>query len=250
MIKKYHPHASQFDEHEPRLETNLAAKVRHSNIGVVVHTEYFGDKISELAAGPYRHTKFSKLSNHPKVNLINSTYGVYKRNTEHLDRSMLKHLLTISKIQSDIIDSNLDVDQWLYHDEKALRAYVNRTFREGFYLNYSDFIDFLVEYYKGKQRNVVKTETKRKYEDELNRLLEIFGYKKRGVQALFDIVNELHTMKSMIYSALGNQINDFQQHINGKECTGEGYVVANARFMAKIVNRVEFTKVNKEAHDK
>jgi len=221
-------------------DSPMGRKIKNSKIGFVVHTQYKGKKLSDMAAD--FHVDHSKFKQDPDVNLVNpevndnskSNYNSAAQSAfqNHKDQATDAYqrmgLETLSKLST--------------HDA-YLKPYINQTVRDETTPNPKDYIKYLKQK-RDVESSKLKTEAgKKKKEDQYNKLIDDVDGNKKEYGAAFELHQHIQKAKDVLVNALGNPT-EFEHTVGGKQVKPEGFVSIRNGRPTKLVDRAEFSRLN------
>ena len=234
----------------------LGKAAAQANIGVVFHTHYVGDDISNLQATAGGKTS----SSIPDVLTINNDTPMDKVNFSNSElNSFDNHVRTIEqkcRQSGDFLDELVkfsgSTGDAKWHVSSYIKQFFNSEIKAARTIgDVGTTLENLTNFYHNKTKAAadkltVKTQIKKKaliYESE-NYLME----NQAKFKAMIELYKELQSLKQMVIDKLDkleNQIKTFVLTDKGyKITTHEGYVMHKDGDMIKFVNRIEFSYNN------
>lgn len=204
-----------------KADSDQGRKVSNSKLGIVVHTRYHGNTISDMSASPgdYSH----ELKQHPDVNLISPKYAMTKSPTyaKLYQNKVSKHL-------GQALHSYNAVKDWdaTKSHKPHLMKYFNHTVRTGETPSTENYSRFL----------------------KTNNASAKIQSTAKDTKHLINMHNHLTSAKHILINHLNKGKSDFTYSINGKKSNPEGYVAAHGNRMVKLVNRKQFSAANFAKH--
>lgn len=196
----------------------VASDIKRAKLGLVVHTEYDGETLSDMKAHfTVDQSKFFDSS----VCFIDPTLNVNNYVLTDLQRETVDHALNYSEQAYRLI-----TDRSIFNRHgKFLRMFTNQCVRIG--EPYGS-----IGMYRAFLTNRKETELA---EEAATKLLEF--------NTIFAIHRHLTMIKKVIITALETS-SLFYHEVDGKSTNGEGFVVSYHGIATKLVDRLEFSRLN------
>lgn len=220
-----------------------ADKIRSSRIGVVVHTKYHGNDVSDMRA--HNDVDADKFKNHPDV---------YHHTAEH-DTSQVKypkaaqaavekHLAAAKAIHDKHGKQMYDATEKHHGEGNHLVTYINHTVRhdevpsvEGFRKHVNTALEKAANSMKSDKGRAAKIEIRDQH-------LAHIDSNRDHYSNLLQMHHHLQQAKNTLVSHLEGHEGGYEHHIDGKSSKPEGFVVHHDNEPTKLVNRAEFAKQN------
>lgn len=232
------------------VDSDLGKEITNAEIGIVFHTRYSGESLSQLSKSQdVNNSEFTKSSQ------------VWARDAKFTD---LAGTATLTKEEESLVDSNLasinkagavidwtDLPNNFY---QLANTYINTLIRTGDFVNdpeeaYTGFIEWYIVR-MDKEIEKLKSEAgKQRKTDAKSNVINFFEANKMSIINIFYITKKLEELKSVFISKYNTAINSrqFITEPDGslKVTTPEGYVaVDHSGNMVKLVDRLEFSRAN------
>jgi len=232
------------------VDSGLGRKLFSSKIGIVFHTKYSGDALTNL-------TKSSDVN----VSEFTPSADVWFDDAKFKD---ISGVVTFTKEESDYV-SNLieevkakgDKINWEALPDvfyTLVNTYINTLIREGRFVEDSNqsFDEFKEWFDKRITAEIDKLKTESGKEKKIqakNEIISNFNENKETILNIFDITKEINDIKKMFINKYNSAIRtkQFISEPDGslKVTAPEGYVaVDHLGNMVKLVDRLEFSKAN------
>ena len=238
-------------------KSDLAKRIRSTELGVVWHTTYRGDSFESMSAS-FGEEIASKLKSSKKIWSIDAVYKDVSGSatmTQKETAEVTKILSAAGKQFNQIRRQTFDD---LANDPELLirvKAFLNTKVREGTKItNTSRFVTELIDYvYAYYQKEIDKLKTEKGKAKKEKRRQEVMSYfsntPKSQIVAMFDLYNLLVDAKLYIVRKMNNirSIGTFLKTKNGYEVTGQEGFVASDRMgknAVKLVDRLQFSRAN------
>lgn len=240
-------------------DSDLAQKIKSSEIGIVFHTEYVG--------GPTLADTRAKFGFNSDQ--LGEASGVWHRDATIKD---LSGTVTLTKSQSqDIMNAISSASNYLKRIDsetfswlekgtdligkdflQQLKAHANNQVRQGSFDEPTKFAQGFVEKYIGfMQKNIAKVKTQKAIDTKTEQMINGVKFIKEhipSIVAVYDLYLKVIEAKVKLLSKLGQiqQMKTFVQTENGFDVTGEeGFVAVDRMGNAlKLVDRLEFSRLN------
>ena len=238
-------------------KSDLAKRIRASQLGVVWHTTYRGDSFETMSAS-FGKEIASKLQKSKAVWSVDAMYKdvsgqatMTKKETDAVTKILSEAGKTFNKVKRSTFDGITN------HDERLMRVktFINSKVREGQRIqNTSRFVDELMDYiYAYYQKEIDKVKTEKAKERKAEKRKEILSYfsntPKSQIVALFDLYNLIVDAKHYIIKKLdkAKNVGTFLKTADGFKVTEqEGFVAIDrmGKNAVKLVDRLGFSKAN------
>lgn len=228
------------------VNSELGRKINKSKIGIVIHTQY--DENGKATYDP----DMSNFTDHPDTVVMSNDMGSNLLDLSPQEEAEFeKHLSAAGKHFQSIPHTAFEV---IEHPKLKphFKTYVNSKVRDGkLNLSSNDFLEFMSKQYDKKinslksesaidrQKNEFKDVAKYILENEkpLNSIFKMHSHLNNTKMHLLSIMNKHQLMKSFL-----------DKDGNLEPLDPEGYVVATDTGALKLVNRLQFSKINFEAN--
>jgi len=219
-------------------------KISASKFGVVVHTQYKGNDFETMKAHfkPDADKSFKQHSDvhviHPSVDPTDAhlTPADSKKFQQHLDAAEAAH----QKLARHY-------DKIEPHSE-LLNRYVNRTVDDGSTPNHGDYSKF-VDARAAKDIEKLKSEKGKAAREAAHKLTQQqLKQNKQHFDNFFDVHNNVAAAKDVLVHALQPATEKFGTKVDDQKVKGEGTVVTVDGRPTKLVDRAEFSRLNRLAH--
>lgn len=253
-------------------KSEVSKQVQSTDVGIIVHESFRGVSINEgkairLESLGRNISNLISNSKHSKAFIQSSNYGELAVNVPDKYFIDIEKLLVVIKNHISNIDDNFDKVYMTSGLLDLLKIYINKQVdmgREGFFgkisadeeIMYDDFIEnfknFITQrYILEKQKK--KTEKGRvAVEEKLTNLLGFIERHKSSFISLLEATANMVKVKNIllqIFSTLESKVGrTFIQMPDGTFTTtkDEGYVLFVGTNHVKIVDRLDFTKTNRQ----
>ena len=243
------------------LDSDIGRVINRARMGIVFHTWYDGEKLSEMSA--HFGATVGGLNKTPDVWFDDASFKnltgqatLSADEIQYLDSKIAKTesaLRKINKVKMNAILKNADVAKhfmpFVVHLAKngqqigdpmgVIKAFIT-YYEERMNTELVAMKSGLESAAATKKRNRIE-ETKTFIEDNLNAMLAIIAVYKNVIELKMDLVNKLRTVESIgtfIKTKTGYQVSN-----------PEGFVVVNGEGNAiKLIDRLEFSRQNALAH--
>jgi len=238
-------------------KSDLAKRIRETELGVVWHTTYRGDSFESMSAN-FGEEIASKLKTSKKIWSIDAVYKdvsgsatMTKKETDAVTMLLSAAGKQFNRIQRKTFDDLMNDQELLMR----VKAFINTKVKEGKRIkNTSRFttemMDYVYQYYQ-KEIDKLKTEKgKAKKEEKRKEIMSYFSNTpKSQIVAMFDLYNLLIDAKMYIIKKMNKtkSIGTFLKTKNGYEVTDqEGFVAIDrmGKNAVKLVDRLEFSRAN------
>lgn len=205
--------------HSVDVNSEEGKKVGRAKIGVVVHTKYEGDDLSNMAAGfDVDHDKFKS---HKDAHVINPEMHFQGQYSPLQQRTVDMHLRKARAHHAALGKRGYAA---LHGHEVHLNTYINSTVRNGTQPTTQGYKAYLAAR-KATEVASVKTEkTKKIKAQHHDDLIAHVDKKKTEFEHAFAAHHHLQQAKHQLVSALGTHNRGIHYTINGKKSQPEGFV--------------------------
>ena len=240
------------------VDHEIGKKIKGAEIGVVFHTSYSGNRLSDLQAmAGVKIDSFNPIS---EVVVINNDTPMHKVGLNHQEEMKFdKHVSDIEKMcmkcgdfLDELVTNTGKTGDEKWHVASYVKPFFNAEIKAARTINNADTVfENLYNFYYDKTTamlNKIKTASTKAQKSKLvhnsQNYLRENGYKFKSMISLY---KELQTVKQMVIDKLDHleTFRTFAQTDNGYKITGpEGYVLHKDGDMIKFVNRLEFSFIN------
>tara|TARA_A200000113_G_scaffold179066_1_gene164658 strand:+ start:1636 stop:2829 length:1194 start_codon:yes stop_codon:yes gene_type:complete len=233
----------------------IGKAARVAKVGVVFHTHYTGDEISNMQARAGADVNGSRnvlvVKNDTPMHKVGFTPQELQRFDNHVQK--IERMCSLSGDFLDDLVSNMgNTGDKKFHISTYIKQFFNSEVRSGTQItNVDETVNALVNFYDEKmQKELAKIKTVANrtkkcalvYKSENYLLDNVYKFK-----AMIALYKELQTLKQMVIDKL-DHLEEFRTYVqteNGyKVTTPEGYVMHKDGSMIKFVNRFEFAYNN------
>jgi len=234
--------------------SELATKILSSKIGIVFHTTYTGNKISDLKAN--FGANISSLKNTTNAWITDADYKD-ESGTSTLTKSETQSITSqISEIESLVKNIDIAALNSILSDSKILpliRIYINSKIREGVAISSSKkyasgLLTFITDRFNS---DIEKLKTDKGKDNKKAQLESIIDFLKRNNKTLLDIfyiAALISDVKNKFIKKMNSasKIGSFIDTPDGFKATSpEGFVAVDHLGKAvKLVDRLEFSRAN------
>lgn len=214
-------------------------RIANSKFGIVVHTQYKGDKLDNMKAN--FDIDQGKFRQDPLVNAISPE--VKSGKIDPIDRKRFERNLR------DATDTYRGLDDDFFNitqgHEITLKTYINACIRASSKPSASGYKQF-IESRTAKEIQSVKTDSSRnRKKAEADLFVKHITAHENQFYELFKLHSKIQAAKDAIVGALANT-QEFQTTIGGRPTKPEGFVAIKGGRPSKLVDRAEFSKANFE----
>ena len=226
-------------------KSDLAKQIKKAKIGVVFHTSYSGDSISNMKAS--YDVNVDNLRS-PSVWVDDASYKDLSGTvtmTEKETRELYKHIDEAKRLLNQIPQRGIDALLSNKHFVQILKMHTNNEIRSGsqyknFMQNLEKFIDARVD--KDRGSDATKERKRAEYR-------EILKKNKKTLQQVVQLQTHINKAKLLLVDKLQSiqSIGTFLQDDKGFTVTSpEGFVAVDhlSKKAVKLVKRLEFSKAN------
>jgi len=220
-----------------------AEKIKHAQIGIVVHTKYHGKDLGSMTAGfePDLHNFRGSRSVHlidPNFHLDKSLGG------EDFDNNFTKH---ITDAEKTYLKAHPETFKETVGHANFIKKYINDTVRNGEKPTAIGLKASITNYYKQEADKLKTVAGRLKKKEQLLSHLNHMDEHHEKYQSLFDLHHHLQQAKNVLIDAL-DKTNHYVTSVDGREGPGEGFVAIHHGFPSKLVNREGFSRINLSKH--
>ena len=236
--------------------SELGNKLKASNLGIVVHTQYTGSTLADMTAAINVTTKDLLTNDNvfavgPEINDLSGTVTMTKGETEDVTALLSQAGKIFSRIGSGILNQLANNPELIVQIE----AYNNQNIRKGqFITNSKKHVQGLIQHIHDKFQKEIdskKTEKgKQTWIDKREQMLSFFDESNMvNLVAFFDMMIAIVNAKMLLINHL-NKIEDLHTFVKTKTgfilpASGEGFVISDHQGkVMKLVDRLEFSKNN------
>jgi hypothetical protein len=238
-------------------DSELARRIRKSNIGIVWHTTYTGSSFETMKAS-FGQAIASKMTHVPSVWMDDANYKDYSGTATFTAAETKKVTDMLSDLGSEFKKINAATLNAISNDEELLtlvKTYNNSKVRSGEKItdtkaHVKGLFDWIYEKFQ-KEIDTLKTE-KSKFgkEEKRKKIMSFFAnHPQEDIVKIFEISNMIADIKAIIIAKMNQagHISTFIKTSSGFKATGvEGFVAIDhlKGGAVKIVDRMEFSKNN------
>jgi hypothetical protein len=220
-----------------------ADKARRAKMGVVVHQQYHGEKLSDMKADPFPDTH--NFKQHPDVwhrSAEHDTKQVHY--SEQHQQDFMKHMNAAKELHDKHKNEMYAAIQPHMGDANHLSTYINQTVRTGEKPNTKGLISHIQDKYKKMTAKLKTPAAQAKKNAELNNHVQYITQNKQHYDNALLMHDHLQKAKNVLVDTLNQHEGDLEHHIDGKRTGPEGFVINHAGEPTKLVNRAEFARAN------
>ena len=224
-----------------------ADAINKSKIGVVVHTKYEGDTLSNMSA--HHNVHESEFGKHPDVYHHTAEYDSSGADYNQHSRDIVADELSKAKSIHEQHKGKMYKATAMHQgDGGHLATYINQTVRDGS----KPTAEGLKEHIAGKYQNMVKKLKTEKAQnaklDELKGHLDHIKKNQDHYDNLLKMHGHLQSAKNELVKSLESNEGNYEHAINGEASKPEGFVYNHTHKgvtePTKLVNRAEFARQN------
>ncbi len=238
-------------------DSDLAAKIRKANLGIVWHTTYTGESFETMSAS-FGKSIVTNMKHVPSVWMDDANYKDYS-GTATFTAAETKQITAILSNIGKLFNSTTAATINAIHQNPdllmAVKTFNNSKIRNSEKItDTSKHVTDLYNYIHDKyEKEIVKRKTeagKATQEAARKEVLKFFvEHDKKDIIAIFDLANLIVDAKNMIIEKMNNagHIKTFLRTAAGFKTTGvEGFVAIDhlSGGAVKIVDRLEFSRAN------
>jgi hypothetical protein len=211
--------------------------IKHSKIGVAVHTEYKGKTFDGMKA--HYGVSTDDMPKHKDVHVIDTHI---KHDTGHYTDAQQneyhKHVDHIMKLYNP----KRSMDHHMGH-ETSLKTYINHTVRTGTTPSIEGYKSHLSDTHFKKMSKLKTPTTIAQHTDKHHRKLAHIDRNADYFKNTLDLHHHLQAAKNVLVNSLNNH-QEFKHTIGGKASKPEGFVAVHKNRPTKLVHRHEFSAAN------
>lgn len=220
-------------------------KIADSKFGVAVHTQYKGNDLESMKATfkPDAEKAFKQHADvhvlHPTIDPTQSQFSAAdsKKFQEHMDAAEAAH----AKIGGNY-------SKFEPHAE-TLKMYVNRTVDDGSTPSHEGYKKFLTQRAEKDIDKLKSDKGKAARKAAHDLAIKQLDQNKKHFNNLFDTHNHIAAAKNVLVHALHPATQKFGTEVDGQKVKGEGTVVTVDGKPTKLVDRAEFSRLNRLAFE-
>ena len=219
-------------------------KIKRSHIGVVVHTQYHGNKVSNLQASP--HVDLHKFKQHPDVHLHGAEHDTSKvTHSEQNEKRFHAHMAAAKKIHDEHGHAAYSAMHPKHTGEGGhLSTYANHCIKHDETPSVRGFKAHIRRVHEAQASKVKMEKTKQAKRDEGKKQIDHVTANNKHYHNMLMMHHHLQQAKNHLVDSLESHTGHYDHHIGGKKSKPEGFVVNSAHGPDKLVNRSEFAKAN------
>lgn len=239
------------------IQSNLAKQIKRAKLGLVWHTLYSGDSLSNLSLS--YNFNIDKLKRTPDVwyddtfyKDVSGTVLLSKSEEETINNYLTQASKIINSINEKELQSFIDIQQEYKLKGWSLNNYMNFNIRNNTISNSAkDYISWLEN---KLNENILKLKSDDARNKKMGEVKTIINNMKQYTKLIDQIINyqkNIIAAKNIIVHKIDSGLNSlkktFIQTSNGYKVTGaEGFVAINhlGNNGVKLVDRLEFSRMN------
>jgi hypothetical protein len=220
-----------------------AEAVKHAKLGLVTHTQYHGNDITDMKASP-----------HPDTSGFGKHKDVFHKTAEHdtskvaltpaASKEFKGHLDAAKSIHAKHGDKMYDATEKHHGEGGALKAYINHTVRTGETPTHKGLQGHIAAKAEKEIAKVKTEKSKNAKSQALHDDIHHIENNKEHYNNLLKMHDHLQKAKNVLVSTLEQHEGGLDHSINGTKSKPEGFVVHHEGKPTKLVNRAEFARSN------
>ncbi len=234
------------------VDSDLGKKMTEAKFGIVFHTTYKGNTISELSAEFGADVSNFKKS---KTAWIDDADIKDLSGTASWTEAESKEFKQYCQKAWELTEKNKSFFKWLDKNKEIklrVSTFENENIRSGIPIKssndmFDEFVAHIRDIFSKKQAKLKTDAAREKSINSMNEAISDLKKQKKGFLYLFAIQQNLQDAKLMAIKKLNHigRMSTFVETSNGFEVTGqEGYVIINNNGAFKLVDRLEFSRYN------
>jgi hypothetical protein len=224
-----------------------AKAIKKSKMGVVVHTQYTGDKLASMSA--HHDVDASEFGQHPDVYHHTAAYdasGATYGNTAR--KNFEQHMAAARTLHYKHADKMYKATEMHHGDGNHLATYINQTVRTGEEPNVDDFKNHIANKYKNMVSKLKTEKSQNAKLEELRGHVNNIEKHKSHYSDLLKMHGHLQSAKNELVKSLETNEGSYAHAIGGVASKPEGFVYSHTHKgvtePTKLVNRAEFARQN------
>lgn len=222
---------------------DAAKKISRSKIGVVIHTKYKGDDISNMTAT--HKVDHENFKTHPDVFHHTAEHDLGKvQYSKEGEAEFKKHMTAAKSIHDTHGQKMYNATAKHQGDGGHLATYINSTVRKDEIPHVEGLKSHIQSHYEKAISKLKTDKSKQNKLSELKGHIEHIDKNKSHYQNLLTMHHHLQQAKNVLVNHLEQHEGQYGHYINGKPSKPEGFVIHHENEPTKLVNRAEFAKQN------
>jgi hypothetical protein len=220
-----------------------ADKIKKSQLGVIVHTQYHGKDIHSMQADS--HPDLHNFGKNDDVWMKSANHDTKQIHYSEEDQKEFNDHMSAAKAIHDEHKGKMYKATEPHRGEAGqLETYINQTVRTGEKPSAKGLSNHIEEKYNKAIAKLKTPAAQARKKQEAKMHTDHIEKNKDHYENLLNMHHHLQQAKNVLVKNLEQHTGGLEHHIDGKPTGPEGFVINHAGEPTKLVNRAEFARAN------
>jgi hypothetical protein len=220
-----------------------ADKIKKSQLGVIVHTQYHGNDIQSMSADS--HPDLHNFGKNDDVWMKSANHDTKQIHYSEEDQKEFNDHMSAAKAIHDEHKGKMYKATEPHRGEGGqLETYINQTVRTGEKPSAKGLSNHIEEKYNKAIAKLKTPAAQARKKQEAKMHTDHIEKNKDHYENLLNMHHHLQQAKNVLVKNLEQHTGGLEHHIDGKPTGPEGFVINHAGEPTKLVNRAEFARAN------
>jgi len=220
-----------------------ADKIKKSQLGVIVHTQYHGKDIHSMQADS--HPDLHNFGKNDDVWMKSANHDTKQIHYSEEDQKEFNDHMSAAKAIHDEHKGTMYKATEPHRGEAGqLETYINQTVRTGEKPSAKGLSNHIEEKYNKAIAKLKTPAAQARKKQEAKMHTDHIEKNKDHYENLLNMHHHLQQAKNVLVKNLEQHTGGLEHHIDGKPTGPEGFVINHAGEPTKLVNRAEFARAN------